>query len=255
MKAAAVAAPIVLSVIPAALFLAFFILFGSTPPTAFTIFFVGLVVTIAGFIAGLVTSGILAYKHTVWSAQMRERIAADGIRADEIDWFKNELKASEKRSLRLIESADALLADAYRETLASRLTASRIVKTSRRELADTQRRRVRLKNLKTENSKEFQHQIGRDAQKIENINREAKEMLAEAESRLQMIEAAALRGSSLADSQLALKKLFARSQQLPLALEDAKAHEQLVTQLEKELSDKTELNNEQDEEKESTSIS
>ncbi len=186
---------------------------------------------------------------------MRERIAADGIRADEIDWFKNELKASEKRSLRLIESADALLADAYRETLASRLTASRIVKTSRRELADTQRRRVRLKNLKTENSKEFQHQIGRDAQKIENINREAKEMLAEAESRLQMIEAAALRGSSLADSQLALKKLSARSQQLPLALEDAKAHEQLVTQLEKELSDKTELNNEQDEEKERTNIS
>lgn len=254
MKAAAFAAPVVLTVIPAALFLALFVLFGSTPPVAFTIFFLGMIVTIAGFVAGLVISGILAYKHSVWTSAMRERIAADGIRADEIEWFRNELKPSEKRSLRLIESADVLLADAYRETLASRLTATRIVRSSRRELSETQRRKARIKNLKTENSKEFQLQISRDAEKIESIKKEAKEMLAEAETRLQVIEAAALRGSGLADSQLALKRLSARSKQLPLALEDAKAHEELVTKLESELNNDFEPGEKRDDLEESPNL-
>ena len=59
-------------------------------------------------------------------------------------------------------------------------------------------------------------------------------MLAEAETRLQMIEAAAVRGSGLADSELALKKLSARSQELPLALEEAKLREEIVKELENE---------------------
>ena len=59
-------------------------------------------------------------------------------------------------------------------------------------------------------------------------------MLSEAEARLQMIEAAASRGGNLADSELALKKLSARSKELPLALESAKMTEEIRKELENE---------------------
>ena len=72
--------------------------------------------------------------------------------------------------------------------------------------------------MKSERAEDFRSQIARDAEKIGSINEEAKIMLAEAEARLQMIEAAATRGRSVADSELALKKLSVRSSTLPLAL-------------------------------------
>ena len=59
-------------------------------------------------------------------------------------------------------------------------------------------------------------------------------MKVEAESRLQMIEAAAMRGSNLVDSELALKKLSARQAELPLALEAAKMEEEIRRELENE---------------------
>jgi len=59
-------------------------------------------------------------------------------------------------------------------------------------------------------------------------------MLIEAESRLQMIEAAAMRGGGLADSELALKKLSARTAELPIALEAARIHQEAVDELEAE---------------------
>lgn len=130
-----------------------------------------------------------------------------------------------------------MLADAYHETLASRLTATRIIRSSKRELLLTQGRKTRLKHLKSEKSAEFQEQIERDEKKIAGINHEAKQMLAEAETRLQMIEAAASRGNSLADSELALKKLSARSAELPLALEAAKMTEEIRLELEREAMD------------------
>ena len=59
-------------------------------------------------------------------------------------------------------------------------------------------------------------------------------MLAEAEARLQMIDVASVRGSSIADSELALKKLSARASELPLALESAKMAEEIREELDKE---------------------
>ncbi len=236
LKIAAWSAPPILAGIPAVVFLLLFFLFGTSPPAAATFFFLGIILTIAGFVSGLVVSGILAHKHSKWTKEMRERIAARGIRAEEISWYKNELKSNEKRALKDIEASDAMLADAYRETLASRLTATRIVRSSKRELNLTHARQTKLKYLNSENSSEFQSQIKRDAEKIAAINNEAKQMLAEAETRLQMIEAAAARGGSLADSELALKKLSARSAELPLALEEAKMAEEIRLELEKESS-------------------
>jgi len=237
LKIAAISAPIVLSGVPAALFLLLMFLFGATPPIAATFFFIGLILTIIGFVIGLSLAGFFAYRHSNWTKETRERIAADGIKAEEIDWFRNELKGNEKRMLREMQRTDPMLEDAYRETLASRLTATRIIKSSKRELFLTKQRQSKIKQLKrlnSETSAKFTADIERDLKKIGSINDEAKLMLAEAESRLQMIEAAAVRGSHLADSELALKKLSARAAELPLALEEAKMAEEIRRELEEE---------------------
>lgn len=227
-------APFVLGGVPASIFFVLMFIFGVTPPAAVVFFFFSIITGILGFAGGLGLSGYLAYRRNNWTKEMRERIAADGIRAEEIEWFTHELKPSEKRGLRDISRLDLMLADAYRETLASRLTAARIVKSSRRELQLMNRRQNQVKQLKTESSKTFQLEIAKDVAKIESINTEAKTMLIEAETRLQMIEVAAVRGSSIADSELVLKKLSARASELPLALEEAKMAEAIRAELEAE---------------------
>lgn len=233
----AISAPVLLTLLPAVITFVMLLLAASSPPVAAVTLFAGVVATVIGFVVGLVIMGILAYKRSVWTTEMRERIAADGIRAEEIDWFRHELKAHEKRALKAVAARDLLLADAYRETLASRLTATRIVKLSKRELLFAKKRQDSLKQLKTGRAEEFQTQIANDLEKIGKISEEAKLMLVEAESRLQMIEAAASREGSLADSQLALKKLSARTAELPLALESAKMAEEIRLELEEEMSE------------------
>lgn len=229
-----VAAPILLTTVPAVVTLLLVLLSSGGPPVAAVIFFIGMIVTAIGFLAGLVISGVLFARRSRWTNEMRERIAADGIKAEEIEWFRHELRSNEKRALKAVEARDLLLADAYRETLASRLTATRIVRSSKKELQLAQKRQRNLKQLKSSRSDEFQAEIAKDVEKIAKINDEAKNMLAEAESRLQMIEAAASRQGGLAESELALKKLTARSSELPLALEAAKMSEEIRQELEKE---------------------
>jgi len=232
LKIAAWSAPVVLAGLPAIIFLFLTIAFGTTPPVAATFFFLGLILTIIGFIGGLALSGFFAYRYSNWTKEMRERIAADGIKAGEIEWFRNEMKTSEKKALREAGRSDPLLADAYRETLASRLTATRIIKSSKRELLLSRRRETKLKYLKSQNAERFLDEIKSDIEKISSINREAKEMLVEAESRLQMIEATATRGTNLANAELALERLSARTSELPLALEAAKMQEEIRKELE-----------------------
>ena len=212
-------APFVRGGIPAALLLILMFIFGVTPPAAAVFFFLALIFGIAGAVTGLGVSGYLAYRKSDWLKQMRERIAADGIRAEEIDWFKNEMSSAEKRALKDIQATNLLLVDAYRETLASRLTASRMIRSSRRELLLMQRRQNKVKQLRSRTADTFQQEIANDVSKIKEISEKAKTMLAEAETRLQLIEAAAVRGSSIAGSELFLKKLSARNADLPVALE------------------------------------
>jgi len=235
LKIGAWTAPVLLAAVPAVLFTVLAFVFGSTPPAAFSLFVLGIIFTAIGLFIGLILTGIFAYRYSNWTKELREKMAADGIRAEEIEWFTHELKSSEKRALKDISRGDLLLADAYRETLASRLTATRIIKSSRKELGLVQRRKAKLRQLKAARADEFREQIEGDIAKISSIHEEAKQMLTESEARLQMIEAAAVRGHSLADSELALKKLSSRSQNLPLALEDAKMKEQIVRELEEDL--------------------
>lgn len=234
LKAGAIAAPIVLAAVPLVLFLILSLILSGSPIFAISSFIIGLVATLIGLVIGFIVSGILMYRHGKWTAEMRERIAADGIKAGEIEWFKHELKSGEKRALKAMQAADPLLEDAFRETLASRLTASRIVKSAKRELQSTKRRELKVRSLNTESAAKFREEIERDAAKVSSIHDEAKQMLAEAEARLQMIEAAASRGGNLADSELALKKLSARSASLPLALEAARIEEETLAEIESE---------------------
>lgn len=234
LKIAAVGAPLALTILPAVVFLVLFVLFAGNPPAAVTLLFFGILSTVIGLLIGLGISAGLMYKHFHWTNEMRERIAADGIKAEEIGWFTKELNGTEKKALKAMASADPLLEDAFRETLASRLTATRIVRSSKRELQLAERRKQKLKYLKSERSGDFQQEIKKDIEKLSSINNEAKQMLAEAESRLAMIEAAAMRGSNMADNELALKKLTARTSELPLALEAAKMEDEIRKELEKE---------------------
>jgi len=229
---AAVTSPLVLAGVPAVVSLLLLLIFSWTPPVAATIFFFGLLLTIVCAVVGVSLSGFFLFRRSAWTRDMRERIAANGIKAEEISWFRHELKSSEKRALADISRRDLLLADAYRETLASRLTATRIVRSSKKELLAAQRRKNKLKYSKSKSLSKFQEQIEDDVRKIGEINVEAKEMLGEAEARLQMIEAAAVRGTSLAESELALKKLSARAAEIPLALEAVKMQEEIRKELE-----------------------
>ena len=237
LTAGALAAPVLLTAVPAVITLVLMLLAASGPPAAAVILFAGVIATVVGFIIGVIVSAILFQKRSTWTKQMRERIAADGIKAEEIGWFRHELRSNEKRALKAVEARDPLLGDAYRETLASRLTATRIIKSSKRELLLTTRRQNSLRQLKSSRAEDFQTEILKDLEKIERINEEAKLMQAEAESRLQMIEAAASRQGGLADSELALKKLNARTAELPLALEAAKMSEEIRLELERETSE------------------
>jgi hypothetical protein len=234
LTAGAIAAPVVLSLVPAVITLLLLLVFAGGPPVAAVILFFGVVATALGLIIGSIISAILLQRRAAWTRNMRERIASDGIRAEEIEWFKKELRSSEKRALKAVESNDPLLGDAYRDALASRLTATRIVRSSRRELQLAKRRQGMLKQLKSAQGEDFREETARDIDKISSVAEQAKAMLIESEARLQMIEAAAARGGTIADSELALKRLAARSAELPLALESARLTDEVRRELESE---------------------
>ncbi len=234
LKAGAIAAPLVLTAVPAVISLVLLLIAAGGPSTAVIFLFGGVIATILGFISGVVTAAVLTQRRSAWVRQLKDRMAARGIRAEEIEWFRNELKSEERRALKALEQRDLLLADAYRETLASRLTASRIIKSSRRELSLSKRRQNSIQQLKSGRAEEFRSMIGEDIKKLEDIDEEARLMLAEADARLRIIEAAGTRGGSIADSELALKKLSSRTAELPLALESAKMADEIRLELEKE---------------------
>ena len=233
LRLAAIASPLVLLLVPALITLGLMLVVAGSPPAAAVILFLGFIAMTVGFVSGIVMALVLTYRRNKWTREMRERIAADGIRAEEIEWFYAEMKPSEKRALRGITARDELLGDAYRETLASRLTATRIIKNARRELTMAKKRQNSLKQLRSARSDEFQAQMGEDIQKISRIHDESREMVVEAESRLAMIEAAASRSGGLADNELALKRLTARANELPLALESARVTDEIRDELEK----------------------
>ena len=235
LKYSAWTSPVIFSVVPAIFFFVLFFVLGSTPPAAVSLVFLTVLSLIVGFIFGLIVAGGVLFYRSKWLAKIKERIAVDGIKANEVEWFKNELTTAENKSLKEIESKNLLLADAFRDTLAARITATRILKSTKTELLLVQKRQNKLKYLKSENSSSLQEELKADASKLKKIKTEAEEMLTEAQTRVQMIEAASRRGTNLVDNELALKKLSARTADLPLALESARMDDEIRREIEKEL--------------------
>jgi hypothetical protein len=219
-------APFILSILPSLVVF----LFGFFAVNPFLIF-LSLFLFVGGFVFGLAASATSLIYRSRWWAKMRERLAVDGIKTDEVRFFMHELSSTEKKSLKELEVSNLLLADAYRETLATRLTSTRILKSAKQEILLVQRRQSKLKQLKGETSEVLLKELADDKQKLEKIKNDSEQMRIEAESRLQMIEAASRRGTSFVDSENALKKLTAHASELPLALQALKMEDELRKEL------------------------
>ena len=102
LKIGAWSLPFILSIIPGLIFFVLF-LFSTVTPTSAVLLFLTIASLIGGFIVGLLISGGLMVYRSRWHAQVRERLAVDGIKAEEVEWFKNELTTNERKSLQEIQ--------------------------------------------------------------------------------------------------------------------------------------------------------
>jgi hypothetical protein len=186
-------------------------------------------------IAGLITFIFLLVFRRKWNRQTKERLASDGITADEIDWFRSELTTAERRALKEMDRKQPLLADAYRETLALRLNASRVISTARRDLMQVERRISRVGYLRGADTAGLLQDLQRDRDRLQRIKKDGAAKLDETQARLQMIEAAASRGASWSETNYMLQRLEEGHKQLPLAVESAREEQQLREDIEREL--------------------
>ncbi|HKR15681.1 MAG TPA: hypothetical protein VJT15_26675 [Pyrinomonadaceae bacterium] len=159
---------------------------------------------------------------------MRDRLASDGITANEVVWFRSELTSAERKSLAEIERSSPLLADAYTETLASRLMASRIMARSRKEILRVERHINRARLLRTPESAALQKDLEQDHKRLKNVHAQATEHLNNAKTRLQVIETTASRKLSQGETDQMMQRLGTSQDQLPLVLEIAQLEQQIL---------------------------
>jgi hypothetical protein len=186
-------------------------------------------------IAAIIIALVLVFFKRNWTRHLRDRLASDGITTDEVDWFKNELTTGEKRALKSMDKQQPLLADAYRETLALRLNATRLAGRARRELLLVERRINRARYLNAPDTAVLIEELNRDRIRLEGLKQEGSSRRAEAEARLQMIEAAASRGASWAETNFMLQRLDEGRRHLPLGLETERERQQIREDTEREL--------------------
>ena len=134
-----------------------------------------------------------------------------------------------------MEKKQPLLADAYRETLALRLNASRLTSSARRDLLLVERRISRARYLNAPDTAVLIEELARDRARLDELKQEGAARRAEAEARLQMIEAAASRGASWAETNYMLQRLDEGRKHVPLALENERVEQQLREDTAREL--------------------
>ena len=134
-----------------------------------------------GFALGLVIAVLLFFYRKRWLSKLRDRLASDGITANEVVWFRSELTSAERAALREIEQSNPLLADAYLETLANRLMASRIISRSKREMLRVERQINRARTLHTPESASLQKELAADHERLQDLRQQATEHLAKAQ--------------------------------------------------------------------------
>jgi hypothetical protein len=172
-----------------------------------------------GLVVGLLVLIFLLLYRRRWLSRLRDRLAADGITAAEVEWFASELSSEERKTWRELKQQNPLLADAYCETLAARLTATRIIARARGETLKIERQINRTRHLSGVDTSSLLSDLLSDRQRSDGLRKEATVRLAEAKARLQTIEAAANRGLSQKETDSMLRRLAASQEQFPLVLE------------------------------------
>lgn len=214
--------------IPAPLvFLVLFLTTSATESAAVYLLLAGLSLTF-GFALGVIIAAIFLIYRRRWLSRLRDRLASDGITATEVAWFRSELTSAERKALAEIEQSNPLLADAYMETLASRLTASRIISRSKREMLKVERQLNRARTVRTPESSALQKELAADHERLEQVRQQATEHLAKAKTRLQVIEATSSRRLSEGETDLMMQRLGSAQDQLPLVLEIAQLEQQAL---------------------------
>jgi len=207
--------------------LVFFFMATATESAAVYLLLAGLSLTI-GFALGLVIAAILLVYRRNWLSKLRDRLASDGITANEVVWFRSELTSAERKALGEMEQSNPLLADAYMETLANRLTASRIMARSRKEMLKVERHINRARTVRTPESAALQKDLSEDHQRLKSVYTQASEHLDQAKTRLQAIEVTASRKLSQGETDIMMERLGRAQDQLPLVLEIAQLEQQIL---------------------------
>lgn len=188
-----------------------------------------------GSLAGLfAVIALLLYRRS-WEGTLRDRLASDGVTASELPLFMSELTKEQRRTLKEMEKRSPLLADAYRETLAARVTAARVLSRGRRESVAVERRIKNASGLPAANRAELEQDLQRDRARLERVSREAADHHAAVEARLQTIEAMAGRNVSEAEIERALLRLGSVREHEPLGLTNARLEREAREQVEQEL--------------------
>jgi hypothetical protein len=178
-----------------------------------------------GLVVGLILLLMLFLYRKRWQSKLRDRLAVDGITAAEVPWFTSELSSEERKTWAELKQKNPLLADAYCETLAARLTATRIIGRARGETLRIERQINRTRNIRDVDTSNLLKDLLSDRQRSEELRKEANARLSETKARLQTIEAAANRKLSQTETDLMLRRLEASQAHFPLALEIASLEE------------------------------
>jgi len=193
-----------------------------------------------GSLVGLFAALFVVLYRIRWEKRLREKLAADGVTADELSWFTSELTVAQRRALKAMEAQNPLLADAYRETLAARVTASRVLAAARRDTAVVRRRLRDASRLQSSGRARLEEDLQKDHARLERIARETNGHQAEIETRLQAIEALASRRASEAETEVALLRLGSVRAHTPHTLESGRAESEARAEVDQELREKLE---------------
>jgi hypothetical protein len=192
-----------------------------------------------GLVVGLLLLFLLLFYRRQWHRRLRDRLAADGITAAEVEWFASELSSEERTTWHELEQKNPLLADAYCETLAARLTATRITARARGEILRVERQINRTRNIRGVDTSSLLNDLMSDRQRIDGLRQEATTRLAQAKARLQTIEAAARRTLNQSETDLMLRRLAASQEQSPLSLEMASMEQEALREMGKAETEKS----------------
>lgn len=184
---------------------------------------------------GLVAALAVLFYRRLWERRLRERLATDGVTADELRWFEAELTDEQRRTLREMDARKPLLAGAYRETLAARVTAAHVLANARRDAELVERRIKTAEGFQTSNRAELEQGLRKDRERLSRVEGEAAEHLSEMDARLLQIESLASRDASEAETETALKRLGSVRENLPLGLEGLREEQEAREEIEREL--------------------